>query len=151
MDRVELESHQWGFIAGPKEFKEPFFSTVMYESEAYELTEIEKEFLSFDGIELIHDSDTSWWNWEAEYKRNEERINLQMAVAGDEDRLWGGTAISASCSSDLLLNLWSHLRRNGKAVWLHSPDCRIYSPESFKEEIAYQDGSGNPDKPDPRP
>lgn len=63
-------------------------------------------------------------------------MRFRMTVIDDKDPpTFGGLIVSADCATRTFLRTWTVLRKKFPAVWLHGPDCRMYSPDSFESLV----------------
>lgn len=127
----------WSLIPGPDQIEEPFYSTSMDEISQYAPESIARAIISFPDTRLLHPAEPSWWDWQARWERGGRRIDINMTLfEGGETSWWGGCILGTSCNISDLVDLWSSVRASHPAVWLHAPDCRIYSPDSFMAKYA---------------
>ena len=131
-----LEGAGCSLIPGPRRFDEPLYSTSLDEIVEYQPDGVARAILSFPGTTLRHPPEPSWWEWEAVWERGGGRIEIGMTLFDEGGGVWGGSPLRASCVVDDLLGLWLAVRDSHGAVWLHSPDCRVYTPASFAAEHA---------------
>lgn len=123
----------WSFIPGPPDFLEPFYSTELTDDIAeYAPAFVADAALRLPGVELAHAASPSWWEWKAQWTNGNLHITLEMTLFEVDPPLFGGFALEADCTACELLQIWNALRQHLPRLWLHSPDCRIYKPNSFR-------------------
>lgn len=93
--------------------------------------------LEVSGLKLVHDARPTWWEWKAEYRSPAAELEIGITLLGSDSGadVWGGSTLSGACDPRALLDLWSALRRSFPGVWLHDPECNIYTPDSFRERF----------------
>jgi hypothetical protein len=126
----------WSLIPGPHQFDEPFYSTSIDGIVLYPPGSVARAILSYPGVTLRHRPEPSWWEWEAAWEHGGRHIEIGMTLFDDEEASWGGSPLRTSCTADDVLALWLAVRSSHGAVWLHGPDCRVYTPASFAAEHA---------------
>lgn len=121
----------WAFITGP--LRDPPDSSInLHDMVDYPPDLVAGAFLACDGIVPVHPAEPSWWEWRAAWRGGDRHIDLDMTLLNDtEPLIWGGSTITARCRVEDLTALWTAVRERCPAVWLHSPDCEIFTPESF--------------------
>jgi hypothetical protein len=127
---------EWSLIPGPSQFDEPFYSTAIADIVEYSPEQVARTILAVPGVKLRHAPVPTWWEWEAAWEHGSERIEIGMSLFDMEGSPWGGSPLRTSCTADALLALWLGIRSSLDAVWLHGPDCRVYTPASFAAEPA---------------
>jgi hypothetical protein len=133
---VTIEWTGWSLIPGPRQFGEPLYSTALEEIVGYLPKSLARAILTFPGTTLRHPPEPTWWEWAATWEQGGRMIEIGMTVFDEGDGVWGGSPLRASCEAADLLGLWLAVRSSHSAVWLHSPDCRVYTPASFAAEHA---------------
>ena len=129
---MELEG--WSFIPGPLS-DPPASSVILQEITEYAPADIADAILGYPGTRLVHPDSPSWWEWKASWEDGNGRIDLNLTLFEIEPPAWGGSQLTAFCGRRDVLALWMHLRASHPAIWLHGPDCSIYTPEAFLELI----------------
>jgi hypothetical protein len=124
----------WTFIPGPETFREPLYSTSISEIAEYSPDSIASAILSFPDTSLIRRAEPSWWEWRARWQKEARFIEIGFSLFETEPAFWGGSELKADCLVSDLLALWLTIRSSHPAVWLHSPDGRVYTPDSFVSE-----------------
>lgn len=126
----------WGLVPGPVDFNEPFYSTQLHDDIAhYDPAYVAEITLRIPQVQLTHAATPGWWEWRARWTdKGGAHIMLGMTLFDVDPAPFGGFNLDADCSACELLHVWNALRANLPRLWLHSPDCRIYRPESFHAE-----------------
>ncbi len=86
--------------------------------------------LAFPGTELAHPADPSWYQWQARWHESNRFIGLDISLFDDEEN-WGGSGIEADCLAGDIVEFWSFLQARHGGVWLHAPDCKMHTQQSF--------------------
>lgn len=83
----------------------------------------------------------AWDAWNATWRHEDQFISLDMLACDiDPDNelrpglseYWGGSTIDAHCDLSRLLDLWLTIRVRCPAVCIHNTDCRLYTPDQFR-------------------
>lgn len=127
----------WAFIPGPRRFREPLYSTRMDELAEYSPDAVAQALISITKMRLVRPADPTWWDWKACWEDDGGILELGMTLCEPDDArvCWGGSGIDGRCPAVGLLRLWEAIRAKLDAVWLRSPDCRVYTPRSFRREV----------------
>jgi hypothetical protein len=134
----------WSFIPGPEKLEEPTYSTALCEIAIYPPDSIAAAILDFRDTQLLHAAEPPWWDWRARWEEDDRFIVLDMTLFELESGQisWGGSGLITDCLISDVLALWKVLRRPHPCVWLHSPECRVYTEVSFLKE--YNDKCNSP-------
>lgn len=124
----------WAFIPGP--LRDPPDSSInLHDMVDYPPDLVAGAFLACDGVDLVHPAEPSWWEWRAAWRSGDRYIGLDMTLFDNmEPTSWGGSTITALCRAEDMMGLWIAVRERCPAVWLHSPDCDIFTLETFARE-----------------
>jgi hypothetical protein len=123
---------QWSLIPGPKVLVRPLHSQDVQDLELYAASGIAETLLSYPGMRLLSPAEPSWWKWRARWESGHDFIELGMTLFDDEALTWGGSPLSAECTSETLEALWLHVQSRYPGVWLHDPQCTVHTRESFR-------------------
>lgn len=133
MERT-FKTNGWSLIPGPAHIEVSLSSLDLYEITEYDPAEISKTFLSIAGVQLVHDATPTWYDWKAQWIEKERWIEIRMSLFAGDSEIWGGSELRADCFVSDVVALWLNVRETHAAIWLHSPDCQIYTIESFLAE-----------------
>jgi hypothetical protein len=62
-------------------------------------------------------------------------IGLNMTLMGYDEDIWGGCEIECACTMRDFLGFWTELRQLSPRIYVHSPECRVFTPGEFEKEI----------------
>lgn len=126
----------WGLVPGPADFIEPFYSTELGDEIAqYDPACVAELTLRIPGMQFTHAAAPRWWDWRARWANESgSHITFEMTLFDVDLPSFGGFNLDADCTPSELLHLWNALRHELPRLWLHSADCRLYKPDSFRAE-----------------
>ena len=124
------------FVSGPLELTEPAYSFDIIDAVEYPPGDIAIAFLEVPGCRLVHPGEPSWYDWKARWESGGRFIEVDMSLYDVEPVMWGGSGINMNCTPVDLLMFWESVRSRCQAVWLCDTECRLYSPERFRELYA---------------
>jgi hypothetical protein len=129
------QSEHWSFIPGPENLTVPTWSTQFYDP----LLELKPAvvaagILRIPGTKLIKPNDPTWWEWSAIWENQDRYIGLNMTLMGDDDDFWGGCEIECACTVHDFLCFWKELRMLSPRIYVHSPECRVFTLDEFELE-----------------
>ena len=132
----QLRWRHWALVPGPADFKEPLYSTELQGPIAhYDIRGVANATLRIPGVQLSHAAAPDWWHWAARWTgASGSYISLKMTLFDTDSPFFGGFDLETDCTPCELLDLWQALRRDFTSLWLHSPDCRLYKPSTFRAE-----------------
>ena len=135
MARVDLSG--WSLIPGPL-FDPPRCSTELHDLVVYPAELVAEALLAFPGMQVTHQADSSWWSWSARWTSEDghRSMDVNFTLLGEEPPTWGGSEIEGACELSDILAFWEVVRRQIPACWMHDWNCRILSPDEFREEFA---------------
>jgi hypothetical protein len=126
----------WSFIPGPDQIVEPAWSVDMREEVArIPAAEFASGVLKIPNVQLVHGNEPTWWDWRVVWNLDLSFVNLDMIIEGDNKDTWGGSNIECSCSEHSFISFWKDLMQISRQIYLHAPDCRMYTISSFKKEM----------------
>ena len=127
----------WALVPGPAALAPPFLSTHVQDIARYSPKAVADALLAMAGVEPMHGPLEDWWGWEAGRAADApDFLRFRMTLFEGPEPAFGGFSLCASCDVDDLLAIWRALRENFPALWLHAPDCRMMSPETFAGTLA---------------
>ena len=129
-----MDLNGWSFVPGPLS-DPPRSSLDQYEMIEHPPETIADTILAYPGMRLVHPATPSWWEWKASWEDGNRRIDLNLTLFEIEPPAWGGSQLTVFCGGREILDLWMYLRASHPAIWLHGPDCSIYTPDAFLELI----------------
>lgn len=126
----------WALVPGPEEIETPLFSFEVHDEIVYhEPDEVAKVLLLYRGMSPKKAGvSPSSGKWSAVWTDDNQSLRLDLTLMEPDDGwlVWGGSNIQGTCDMEFLLNLWLHMRRHLEGVWLHSPQCQLFTPEAFR-------------------
>src|SRR5262245_43118699 len=140
---------RFALVPGPPEIEQPLYSFEVYDEIAYhDPNEVAAALLAIPGVRRTGSSDPLSGEWSARWEDEDRYLDFDMTWMEPEDgrRVWGGSHFEGRCAEADLLRIWSALSERFEGVWLHGPDCRLYTPEGFAQGQRAERGSA-PDRP----
>ena len=134
MRTIELD--RWALIPGPEGLIEVISSQEIVELALYEPQAVAERMLAFDGVELLHGPESTWWDWRACLRCEDCRVEFDFSLLEFEpprETAWGGSQLSGRCGLDLWVMFFEDLRAAFPGVYMHNDDTEVYGPESFIE------------------
>lgn len=102
----------------------------------YDPRGIADAFLAIPEMKLIHEANPSWYAWRARWEQANRWIEVGMSVFDEPTVSWGGSELKTDCYVSDVVALWLEVQEAYPAVWLHNPECRIYTVAAFLAEYA---------------
>jgi len=133
--QVNFKTTGWSLIPGPDKVEDHLSSIGLGEIAEYDPHGIAIAFLAIPGMKLIHEANPSWYEWSAWWEQTNRWIGVGMSVF-DVTGFWGGSELKTDCYISDVVALWLRVQEAYPAVWLHSPECRIYAANAFLAEYA---------------
>ncbi len=123
----------WDLVPGPLTLTDPAYSIQIDESVDYPPKVVEQAILSVPNTRLLSTSKPSWWEWKAQHTAADGEVLVSFSLFETTPVLWGGSSLEIDCGPRSLLEFWLKIRESCPAIWLHDEDCRLYSPDGFRE------------------
>ena len=138
-----LNLSELAFVAGPEDLPAPAFSFADdWKTPIFTPDEFAAAVLSIDGARLIRDCDPDWDTWRVRWQCGDRFIEFEILACDldptNDDRpgltdYWGGSPFTAHCDREDLLTVWIKIRQRLPGVCVHDTDCRMYSPDTFRD------------------
>lgn len=137
------QKDNWAFIPGPEIVSKPTWSTDSHET----LLELKPDvvaagILAIPNTTLKTPNKPTWWDWSVTWQDQDVYIGVNMTLMGGDDDIWGGdddiwggSVIECACSMRQFIDFWRELHRISPRIYVHSPECRVFTPEEFEKEI----------------
>jgi hypothetical protein len=129
-----FSKHKWSLIPGPEIITGSILSTELKDVAEYSIENIMKSISELPNCNIIKEAIPSIWEWKAKWEILNQFIIFGMSSFDEDNKIWGGSELEIKATSESLYLLWILLRIKYKRIWLHNEECRIYSPEIFKNE-----------------
>jgi hypothetical protein len=139
---------RFALVPGPPEIDQPLYSFEVYDEIAcHDTNEVATALLAVSGVRRTGPEDPLSGEWAARWEEGDRYLDFDMTWMEPEDgwRVWGGSHLEGRCAKADLLRIWSALRERLEGVWLHGPDCRLYTPEGFIERDRGEPGAASGD------
>jgi hypothetical protein len=138
----------FALVPGPPEIDQPLYSfEVEDEIDYHDPNEVATALLAIPGMHRIGSSDPLSGEWAARWRDGDRYLDFDMRWMEPEDgrRVWGGSQLEGWATEADLLRIWAALSERFEGVWLHGPDCRLYTPEGFAQRELAEPGAA-PDR-----
>jgi hypothetical protein len=137
-------SRRFAFVPGPPEIDQRLYSFEVYDKIAnHDPNEVATALLAIPGMRRTGASDPLSGEWAARWEDGDRYLEFDLGWMEPEDgwRVWGGSQLEGRCAEADLLRIWSALSERFEGVWLHGPDCRLYTPEGFAQQLRVEPDS----------
>jgi hypothetical protein len=131
MSETLIEWRGFALVPGPVEIDQPLYSFEVDDDIVLHLPEeVALALLAIPGMRRTNAAEPASGNWTARWEEGERYLDLDFTLmeSNEGEFFWGGSNLRGRCTRADLLGCWSALNKRFEGVWLHGPDCRLYTP-----------------------
>ena len=130
------QKENWSFIPGPETISQPAWSTDFQDPMlALSPDVVAAGILAIPNTTLYTPNKPTWWDWSALWQGQDAFISVNMTLMGGDEDIWGGSVIECACSMSQFIAFWCEMHRISPRIYVHSPECRVFTPDEFEKEI----------------